>query len=337
MKRPLHAAVPGNLARFASGAGCCLALACGGTLDAGADREGEKLPFGPQNPMILVNDNTYDNWHGEYALLLAQAKGTPLAGIVVGTGSSWQDLDANVLGFQDLVTRARESGLTSVPEPVRSEAQPLQRPTDGTIESTVPNDSDGARFIVESSLTLAQPGRPLVVATGTRLTDVADAYLLDPTVADRIVVAGSIGTGFSETDDLARMGVPNGEEDPWADTIVIQKLAYVQISARYDQLTDVPSERLSELPSNPFGDWMRSKQAGIFEIEMAADQVSVLAPGVPAFVTDFTRASQAGWSGDMPTLIRDPNGSAWVVTASNGDAATARLWELLLDPATFSP
>jgi hypothetical protein len=337
MNDPSRAALSRSLARLAIGAGWCLALGCGGTLDAGHDREREQLPFGPQNPIVLVNDNTFDNWHGEYALLLAHANGTPLAGIVIGRGSSWQDLDANMQGFQELATRARDSGLTGVPDLVRSEGQPLQRPADGTVESTVPNDSAGARFIVETSLQLAEPGRPLVVATGTRLTDVADAYLLDSTLAERIVVAGSIGTGFSEAEDLAHMGVPNGEEDPWADTIVIQRLPYVQVSARYDQLTDVPSERLSELPSNPFGDWMRAKQAGIFEIEMAADQVSVLAPGIPEFVTDFTRVSQAGWLNDVPTLARDANGGAWVVTASNGGAATARLWELLSDPATFSP
>jgi hypothetical protein len=324
--------------RLASGlAACLISAACGGTLDAGANRHAEQLPFAPDSPVILVNDNVYDNWHGEYSLLLARAGGHRIAGIVVGTGSSWVDLDANLEGWDELVARARESNLGPVPEPVRSENQVLRRPADGSVESTVPNDSPGARFIVETSAALAKPGVPVIVATGTRLTDVADAYLIDPTVADRIVVAASIGTSFSSSDGLARMGVPNGEEDTWADTVVIQKLRYVQVSARYDQLTDVPDERVSELPDNPFGAWMRDKQPDIFTIQMAADQVSILAPGVPEFVTGFTRVSQAGWDGDQPTLSPDPQGNAWLVTESNGAAATERLWELLLDPETFAP
>lgn len=325
-----------RLRSLAPGIACCVAVAaCGGTLDAGADRAREQLPFGPESPIIVVNDNVSDNWQGEYAALLSRANGATFAGIVVGRGSMWQDLDANVEGWEEFVARARESGLTNVPDPVRSDGQTLRRPSDGAIASTVPNDSGGARFIIETSRRLAQPGRPVVVATGTRLTDVANAYLLDPTVAERIVVVASVGS-FSQAEGAGDTGIPNGEEDPWADAVVVQNLPYVQVSARYDQLTDVPSERLSQLPNNPFGDWMRAKQPKIFEIEMAADQVSVLSPGVPAFVTGFARVVQSGWDGNLPTLARDPNGSAWVVTASDGRAATERLWQLLLDPSTFS-
>ncbi len=314
---------------------CVALVGCGGTLDAGADRAQDELPFGPDNPIILLNDNVYDNWHGEYAALLARANGATLAGIVIGTGSQWQDLDANLRGWEELVLRARESGLENLPDPLRSEHAPLARPDDGAIESTPPNDSAGARFIIETSLQLAEPGRPVLVAAGTRLTDVADAYLLDPSVAERILVVGSIGS-FSEADGTGRMGAPNGEEDPWAGAIVVQRLPYVQVSAHYDQLADLPSERLSELPSNPFGEWMRAKQPDIFDIQVAVDQVSVLAPGLRAYVKSAVRMSQSGWQGDLPALAADPEGSAWVVTASDGAAATERFWELLLDPTTFS-
>lgn len=303
-------------------------------MDAGSDVL-DLLPVGPKNPVILCNDNVYDNWQGEYALLLAEAARQPLAGIVVSTGSSWQDLDANLRGWQDIVTRARESGLANVPDPVRSASQVLRRPADGLIESTVPNDSEGARFIVQTSQRLAQPGLPVVVATGGRLSEVADAYLIDPTVATRIVVVSSLGTGFSEGEPLARMGMPNGEEDPWADTIVVQRLPYVQVSAFYDQLTDVPEQRVAELPNNPFGDWIRAKRGEILSIQVAADQVSVIAVGIPEFVKSVVRVSQSGSDRDQPTLAADPNGTAWLVTESNGAAATSRLWQLLLAPATF--
>jgi hypothetical protein len=327
--------------RLARHALACVAaatlLACGGTLDAGSDRQPDSLPVNAQNPLILSNDSVNDNWHGEYAMLLARGGGNTLAGIIVSTGGMWGDLDANIGGWQELVTRARESGLSNPPDPVRSASQPLRRPADGTIESTAENDSEGARFIVRTSMDLAQPGRPIVVATGGRLTDVADAYLLDPTVTERVVVVASLGTGFSTGEQVAKMGVPNGEMDPWADAIVVQKFRYVQVSAYYDQVRDLPAERVTELPNNSFGAWMRGKRTQILSTAVASDQVSVLAVGLSTFTRSVVRVSPSGWDGDQPTLGPDPDGRAWLVTASDGAAATARLWQLLLDPATFAP
>jgi hypothetical protein len=319
---------------------CVLALlvvACGGTLDAGSDRLPERLPVNAQNPVIISNDGAYDNWQGEYAILLARGGGPMLAGIIVSAGGIWHDFDANLSAWQELVTRARESGLANVPEPILSESQPLRRPEDGSIGSTTANASAGAHFIVDKSAELARPERPVVVATGGRLTDLADAYLLDPTVTERVIVVASLGTGFSGGEESAHMGIPNGEMDPWADAIVVEKFRYVQVSAYYDQLTDLPAQRLTELPDNPLGDWMRAKQPQILDIPVASDQVSVIAVALPAFTRGVTRVSQAGFDGDEPTLAPDPNGHAWLVTTSDGAAATAQFWQLLLDPATFTP
>lgn len=310
--------------------------ACGGTLDAGSDRDPPLLPAGQQNPVILCNDGAFDNWQGEYAALLASSGGPPLVGLVVSTGSEWTDLDAITSDWQRFALAARASGLSETPDPVRSASVALRRPDDGDVASTVPNGSEGARFIVETSSVFAEPGRPVAVVTGGRLTDIADAYLIDPTIVDRVIVVSSLGSGFSGPQGVARMGGPNGELDSWASTIVVQKFRYVQVSARYEQLTDVPDERLDELPNNPFGDWMRAKQPEIFGITVAADQVGVLALGVPGFIREVVRVSQSGWAGDQPTLAADANGRAWLVTASDGAVATARFWRLLLDSATFA-
>ena len=310
-------------------------VGCSGTLDAGSDRRRETLPVGAENPVILTNDGPYDNWHGEYALLLAHSGGPELAGIIVSTGGMWFDIDANLAGWQEVVTRARDSGLVNAPDPIRSVSQPLARPDDGNIDATTANDSEGARFIVEASSRLSRPDLPVVVATGGRLTDIADAYLLDPTVSERVVVVSSLGTGFSDGDGVARMGVPNGEMDPWANAIVAERFRYVQVSAYYDQLADVPGERTAELPENPLGEWIRTKQPDIFTTSVASDQVSVIAVALPAFTLGVTRASLSGFDGSEPTLSPDANGQAWIVTASDGAVATARFWQMLLDPATF--
>ena len=49
------------------------------------------------------------------------------------------------------------------------------------------------------------------------------------------------------------MGMPNGEMDPWADAIVATRFRYVQVSAFYDQLADLPTSILGMLPANDFG------------------------------------------------------------------------------------
>ncbi len=310
--------------------------ACGGTLDAGSDLTKEPLPVGPANPVILTNDGPSDNWHGEYAALFAHAGGPPLAGIVVSTGGMWFDLEANLAGWQDLVLRARASGLTNVPDPIPSVGVPLERPSNGDLDATVPNDSDGARFIVETSARLSRPGLPVVVTTGGRLTEVADAYLIDPTVTERVVVVASLGTGLSDGEELAHLGVPNGEIDPWAGAIVAQRFRYVQVSAYYDQLADFPPERLAELPANPFCDRIRSKQPEIFDNSLASDQVGVLALGLAGFALDVRRVSFAGFELDEPVLALDAHGEAWLVSASDGAAVRTRIWSMLLEPKTFA-
>jgi len=244
-----------------------------------------------------------------------------------------QNFDVNVAGWRGLVAAARASGLRDIPDPTASIGPALVRPASGQIDDTAPNRSEGARLIVDASARLALPYRPLVIATGGRLTDVADAYLVDRTVTERVVVVSSLGT---TTASGAAMAAPNGEMDPWADAIVTARFRFVQVSAFYDQLTDVPTSRLSELPANAFGEWIAAKQPKIWSVPEAADQVAVVAVGVPAFATAVERVSAAALIGAGatagPDLVGDPNGEAWLVTRSASAEATGRFWKALLGP-----
>ncbi len=315
-----------------------VAGACGQTFDAGSSGPHGRLPVDERNPIVLINDGTIDNWQGEYAVLLANGGGPPLAAIVVNASKSWTRLDDNVRGWRQLVAAARASGLRNIPDPIASVATPLVRPASGDIEKTVGNRSEGARLIVELSNRLSQPYRPLVVVTGAGLTDVADAYFFDRTVVDRVVVVSSLGAAKASG---GGMGIPNGDEDPWADTIVAARFRYIQVSAFYDQLGDVPASSVAQLPANPLGDRIAAKQGGLWEWQPASDQVSVLAVGLPSFATVVERVAAAGPVGagatTGPDLTHDPNGSGWLVSACDTSVPTKRLWELLLDPSTFSP
>jgi hypothetical protein len=175
------------------------------------------------------------------------------------------------------------------------------------------------------------------VLTGGRLTDVADAYLIDPTMPERVVVVSALGT---TTTSGGAMGVPNGEMDPWAEMIVAARFRYVQVSAYYDQLTDLPASRVAELPANALGAWMAAKQTKILRVPLAADQVAVAALCLPEFTLTVDRVSPARLiepgATAGPDLVSDPDGRGWLVTESMGAVATDRLWELLGDTAASS-
>jgi hypothetical protein len=311
-------------------AAAVVAAGCTETLDAGYNRPGGLLPVDERNPIILLNDGAYDNWSGEYAVLLANGGGSPLAGIIVNENSDWPDIQTNVGGYRDLVAAARSSGLQNLPDPIASIGVPLVMPSSGNIDDTQPNRSEGALLIVATSKSLALPHRPLVIATGGALTDVADAYLIDSTVTERVVVVASLG---STTSTGGGMGTPNGNGDPWADFIVASKFRYVQVSAWYDQLTDVPASSVSELPNNALGAWIASKQPNLWQWSPASDQVSVLAVGLPTFATAIERVSPAGpvdgGATAGPDLATDQSGSGWLVTGCDGTSATTLFWKIL--------
>ena len=314
----------------------CASLAttsCGGRLDAGRNRPRGPLPVDERNPIIVVNDSSSDNWIGEYAVLLAHDGGPRIAGIVICGSAYWPDTIANANGWTELVNAARASGLQNIPDVTPSWGAPLAVPGDRRIESTVPNRSSGAQRIIELSRELSLPSRPVVVHVGTGLTDVADAYLVDPTVAERVVIVAALG---SLDGAGARMTGPNGDLDPWADWIVAHRFRYIQVSAYYDQTSDVSAVNIDSLPENPLGQWMAAKHPDIMTIPQASDQITVLASSVPGFAVSVQSVSPDPAAvfgspiGQGPPLVPDDSGRAFVVTKVKPPLAASRLWQMLL-------
>ena len=173
--------------------------------------------------------------------------------------------------------------------------------------------------------------------SGTSLTDLADAYLIDHTVVDRVVVVAALG-GYTAPN--ASMGAPNGDMDPWADWIVSQRFRYVQVSAYYDQTADVTMADVPSLPQNALGTRIATKLPNIIAVPQASDQVALLAMGVPGFTVSVQRASAR----HLGRLRFDPRAAlgARTRTATTGSSPRSRrpwrslgLWKTLLDPHTF--
>jgi hypothetical protein len=314
--------------------------ACDQVLDAGRNETQGLLPVGPHNPVILINDSATDNWSPEYLALSASNGGPRVAGIVVTASPYWPDLDANLAGWQTFVADAGSSGLRGLPDPVGSASPQLVVPPDRLVESTRRNHSAGAQLILRKSSELSLPGQPLVVLSCAQLTDVADAYLIDPTVVDRVVVVAQVGTYSSSK---ASMASPNGDLDPWADWIVAQHFAYVQISVYYDQNADVTAYDVDALFKNLFGTRMAAKRASFPTLPNASDQEAILVFSEATFVTSVVRSVVdilAGFNsppGQGPPLVAADGGNAWLVTGVDAAAARARLWQMLTNPNTFRP
>jgi hypothetical protein len=307
---------------------------CGGTLDAGRNASHGPLPVDERNPIILENDGWSDNWVGEFAALFANDRGPPLAGIIGRASTYWPDVNANVDGWTRFVKAARASGLTNLPDVTASVGAELTRPPDGEIDSTVPNRSGGAQRIIDLSLELATPQRPVVVLACAPLTDVADAYLMDPAVVDRVVVVAPLGAAQPTK---AFMTGPNGDLDPWADWIVAHRFRYVQVSAYYDQTGDVTTAQLDALAASQLKDWIAAKRPNVFTIPTASDQIAVLSVSLPNFAVSVTRASpdpaaQFGNPANQgPVLLPDQNGNAWIVTKIAPPLASSELWRMLIE------
>jgi hypothetical protein len=307
-----------------------LLVACGGELDAGYDEPHGLLPVDERSPIVIVNDGALDNWQVEYAALLAGARRAELVGIVVNKNAEYPSLEANAQSFRDLVAAARQSGITTLPDPVASVAPALTRPTSARIEDTAPNGSEGARLIVSAAREHGTRAHPLAIATGGALTDVADAYLLDPSLAERVVVVASLGTSDesgAHTDD------PNGGRDAWATIIAMARLRFVQVNGYYDQLQDVPEDRIANLPDNAFGAWIAEKRPSLLAKLVACDQVSVLASALPWFSTAVGKVRPD--ADDPSHLVEDTDGPIWHVERSDAERAREEIWRLLTDPSTF--
>src|SRR5206468_9200408 len=91
---------------------------------------------------------------------------------------------------QALIDKARRSGMHRLPDVAAGPSVSLtsRRPASGRIEDTPPFGTEGSWLIVTEARK-ASTTRPLVIVMGGQATAPVDAYLLDPTIADKMVLA----------------------------------------------------------------------------------------------------------------------------------------------------
>ncbi|MBM4264475.1 MAG: hypothetical protein FJ145_23990 [Deltaproteobacteria bacterium] len=151
--------------------------------------------------MIYDNDGAVESGYTDaYIMALASAGIINLRGIIstssYGEHPPYVPLPENtVLGERrELVAKARRSGMRNIPDPTAGPSISLKsrRPASGIIEDTAPLGTPGSWLIVNEARQ-ATPSRPLVVIMGGQGTALADAYLLDHSIADKVVAVWLVG------------------------------------------------------------------------------------------------------------------------------------------------
>ncbi|MEY2539365.1 MAG: hypothetical protein QOG67_3105 [Verrucomicrobiota bacterium] len=325
---------------------CCLVSIIAFTLFGCGSRHPVGLPYGASNPVIYDNDSAVDVYTDEYLLALSSLGEIQLKGMLTSSSIApdnrfvqVEDYEKEVHNRENLARAAKASGFRNVPTPVRGPKGQLFKPGSGKIEDTKSIGSEGSHLIVAEARK-ATPQRPLVIIAGGPLTAAADAYLLDPSIADKMIVAWFCIQNYD-------MGNYNGWADAWAAYIVLQKLKLVQFGmvppprVLKSQLLDLPASPLRDfmyqayLPSNPPGPG-----------DTDGDAPPAIALMRPDYSLKIKAANFGHWivqdgheipvfSKDLPRRIlyrltnRQEQGRTLVVTHADQNVATQEWWRAI--------
>jgi hypothetical protein len=310
------------------------------------------LPYDASNPVLYDNDAVWESgWTDPYLFALASAGRIDLRGIVTtgvwplppGPAESWGK------ERQPLVDKARRSGMRNLPDVVDSRNVTIssRRPASRRIEDTPAVHSDGGRKIVEEARKCSAE-KPLVVVVGGLATSVADAYLIDPAIADKVIVAWLAGSA-PRADGTVFFGWYNATEDAWAAYIVMERFRCVVIPEPFNTSGAplVPRARLLELPDTEMRrvmleSWYEGRPTD-------ADGPPVVTLTRPSYILESKRYSFShfepaiswGWNEmniptEMPVYRPDPAGRVIIASRVDQNAGTEEWWARVKDPAAWA-
>ena len=298
------------------------------------------MRFDKACPVIFDNDDPRDCYSDEFMMAAASLGEIDCKGIITTSShdpynshvpeKEMDDFHPEKLRNRDL---AAQSGLKRLPEFFCGVKGNLEQPASGKPEDTRPIDTPGSRRIMEVARGCT-PEKPLVILVGGPVSTVVDAWLLDKSIADKMIVA------FHEfSDDYAINGY-NSWADGWASVTAFQKLRMVRYysvhhnSIEYDP--EVPKERLKrEIPECPLKPEMVAKDHphNVLPDERDVDCV----PGIHFMRDDYVLESrrQSFSHTDkkeghiIPVLKDDPDGNTVFVTKMNRSVATEEWWRVM--------
>lgn len=297
------------------------------------------LPYDNTCPVVHDNDTVIDVYTEDYLMALASVGDIQLRGLVTSSsitpfnpyvppGDFESDMPPHPHRLNFVVNRthgvrlARAAGRSNIPDPIVGIKGHLERPKSGYIEDTVPLGSPGSWLVVQEARR-ATPDKPLVLVMGGQASIAADAYLLDPSIADRLVVAWLVG------DELGLTGY-NAEADPWAAYIVLAQMRLVAFPMNQAD-PRVPKAWLNDLPDSEYRQWLIDKHHPTNELpdERDADGQPAISLIRPDYVRAVRRVRFGGWAGVCPLFEDAEEDRAMVVTQADQQIATTEWWRAM--------
>lgn len=236
------------------------------------------------NPVIFDNERWDNGPDDEYFWAKASAGSLNLRGnIVTNDHRGATDLATQMkMGAREL-RQARMAGFTGLPDMTAGAASKLAWPASGNLEDAQGGRSAGSDLIVAEARK-ATPEKPLVVVVGGPLTTVAQAWLTDPSIAPRMVVAGVFTYNIEA-------------EDSVANYLVARKCRFVQWGRTYTWAGAPDTSLVKTIPATRMGERTR----GFLAANSAKISLGDIGPGVFLF-------RRSVWKGaDMMKVSRAMN------------------------------
>lgn len=294
-----------------------------------------EIPFDHSNPVVADNDSSEDTYTDELLMALHTSGRIHLRGMIT-TYSGWSEpgFPADFLAAhgtsarQELIAKAHRSGMANVPAPVAGSMRELKRPPSGRIEDTEAHGNGGTDLIIaEAGRATAE--KPLVVVAGGPATTLAEAFLLEPDITNRVLLAWNGGNNW------------NGEGEPfrWATEIVLRHFRCVL----FDRVTEtaapvVEKSDLHQLPDTELRQFMIDKELPHVSLPGRHDFDSP--PAMPLMTREYAvRVQRCRWSGSTkdgkPIIKPDSRGNLWRVIQASQEAATAAWWAAFTNPVSW--
>ena len=163
----------------------------------------------------------------------------------------------------------------NIPPMTRGSLRKMIVPAGGKIEDTLRFNSAGADLIIKEALAAEH----LVIFVGGQCTTVADAYLKNPAIAEKITVFHT--NGLYHPYDGKVYGY--NTQDHWAAYICAKRMRYVNCNFKPVPAYWYPGKNMgltdamvSGVPDSPMGKLFKKWYSDLFKIEGLADSVPVL-------------------------------------------------------------
>ena len=170
---------------------------------------------------------------------------------------------------------------------------------------------------------------------GGPLTVAVDAYLLDHSIADKMVIAWTGGRYDSMKDY-------NGWVDPWAAYIALSRLRLIQLPVDPPLFPGVSKKWIKEnFPDNPARNFLVPLQLDVINgDDLDGDGMPAVSVTTHGYVEDAKHVSFAGWETyndhQLPIFKDDPKGKTLVVTKVNSVLARDAYKKVFLNSAIWA-